>query len=98
MLTLTHRAQQQLIVLNALDRGELLMAEAADLLGLSSRQVRRRRRAYHRHGPKALVHGNRGRRSPRRVADATRARIVQLAQTTYAGVNQGWTSVNPCSR
>ncbi len=45
MLTLTHRAQQQLIVLTALDRGELLMAEAADLPGLSSRQVRRLRRA-----------------------------------------------------
>lgn len=26
---MTHRAEQQLIVLNALDRGELLMAEAA---------------------------------------------------------------------
>jgi len=61
---LTHRAEQQLIVLNALDRGELLMAEAADLLGLSTRQVRRLRRAYRRHCAKALVHGNRGRRSP----------------------------------
>jgi len=87
MITLTQRAEQHLIVLQTLDRGELLMAEAADLLGLSTRQVRRLRRAYRRHGPKALVHGNRGRPSPRRVAAATRARIVRLAQTTYAGVN-----------
>lgn len=87
MITLTHRAQQQLIVLHALDRGELRMAEAADLLGLSIRQVRRLRRAYRRRGPKALVHGNRGRRSPRRVDETTRKRIVHLAQTTYAGVN-----------
>ena len=86
-IILTQRAQQQLIVLNALDRGELLTAEAADLLGLSTRQVRRLRRAYGRHGPKALVHGNRGRRSPRRVADAIRVRIVRFAQTTYAGLN-----------
>lgn len=86
-IILTPRAQQQLIVLTALDRGELLTAEAADLLGLSTRQVRRLRRAYGRHGPKALVHGNRGRRSPRRVADAIRVRIVRLAQTTYAGLN-----------
>ncbi len=64
-IILTPRAQQQLIVLTALDRGELLTAEAADL----------------------LVHGNRGRRSPRRVADAIRVRIVRLAQTTYAGLN-----------
>ncbi len=87
MITLTQRAQQQLIVFQALDRGELLMAKAADLLGLSTRQVRRLRRAVRRRGPKALVHGNRGRPSPRRVADAIRARIVHLAQTVYAGVN-----------
>ncbi|MGH7428941.1 MAG: ISNCY family transposase, partial [Candidatus Methylomirabilaceae bacterium] len=84
---MTQRAQQQLIVLNALERGELRMTEAADLLGLSTRQVRRLRRAYRRHGPKALVHGNRGRRSPRRVRDAIRKRIVRLAQTTYTGIN-----------
>ncbi len=87
MITLTHRAQQQLTVLHALDRGELRMAEAAGLLGLSIRQVRRLRRAYRRRGPKALVHGNRGRRSPRRTDDATRTRLLHLAQTTYAGVN-----------
>ena len=87
MITLTHRAQQQLIVLSALDRGELRMAEAADFLNLSTRQIRRLRRAYRRHGPQALVHGNRGRPSSRRVANAIRARIVHLAQTTCAGGN-----------
>src|SRR5712692_9350415 len=64
MITLTQRAEQHLIVLQTLDRGELLMAGAAALLGLSTRQIRRLRRAYRRHGPKALVHGNRGRPSP----------------------------------
>jgi transposase len=87
MIILTPRVEQQLIVLNALDRGELLMAKAADLLGLSTRQVRRLRRAYRQHGPKALVHGNRGRQSSRRVREAIRKRIVSLARTTYAGVN-----------
>jgi len=87
MITLTPRAEQQLIVLHALDRGELLMAKAAGLLGLSTRQVRRLRRAYRQHGPTALVHGNRGRQSPRRVREAIRKRIVRLARTTYAGVN-----------
>lgn len=87
MITLTLHAQQRLLVLTTLDRGELLMAEAAELLGLSTRQVRRLRRGYRQRGPAALVHGNRGHRSPRRVDDATRARIVRLARTTYAGVN-----------
>ena len=86
-IVLTQRAQQRLLVLNALDRGDLLMAEASHLLGLSVRQVRRLRSAYRTHGPSALVHGNRGRQSPRRVDEATRDRLVALAQTTYAGIN-----------
>lgn len=87
MITLTQRAEQHLVVLHALDRGELRMAEAADLLGLSIRQVRRLRRAYRRRGPQALVHGNRGRPSPRRVREDIRRRIIRLARTTYTGVN-----------
>ena len=63
------------------------MARAADLLGLSPRQVRRLRRVYRTRGPAALVHGNRGRRSARRLADALRERVITLAKTIYTGVN-----------
>lgn len=87
MITLTPHAQQQLMVLNALERGEIHMAEAARLLGRSVRQVRRLRRAYREHGSAALVHGNRGRPSSRRLADTVRRRIVALARTIYATIN-----------
>jgi len=86
-IVLTHRESQRLMVLNALDRGEVLMADAAILLGLSIRQVRRLRSAYRARGPTALAHGNRGRPSPRRVPQAVRAQVIALAQTTYASVN-----------
>lgn len=86
-ILLTQRAQQQLIVLNALERGKIAMAEAARLIGRSIRQTRRLRRAYRLRGPAALVHGNRGRRSPRRLPDALRTHVVTLAKTTYAGTN-----------
>ncbi len=86
-IVLTLRAQQQLLVLNALERGELLMIQAAELLGRSVRQVRRLRAAYRRRGAQALVHGNRGRPSPRRVAEAIRDQVISLARTTYAAVN-----------
>ncbi len=86
-IILTHHEQQRLMVLSALDRGEVLMADAAILLGLSVRQVRRLRSAYRARGPTALAHGNRGRPSPRRVPPAIRAQVIALAQTTYAGVN-----------
>ena len=86
-ITLTQPAQQRLVVLNALERGKLVMADAARLMGLSTRQTRRVRAAYRRRGPVALVHGNRGRRSSRRLPDRLRTRVVTLARTTYAGVN-----------
>ena len=38
-------------------------------------------------GIEGVVHGNRGRSSPRRLAAATRERIVELAKTRYRGVN-----------
>ncbi len=86
-IILTPEAQNRLMVLNALQRGDLKMAEAAQVLRRSIRQVRRLRAASHRRGATALVHGNRDRPSPRRLPDPVRARILTLARTTYAGVN-----------
>lgn len=67
--------------------GELSVTEAAALLRLSERQVWRLRAAFERDGPAALVHANRGRVSARRLPDATRERILELASGRYAGVN-----------
>lgn len=67
--------------------GELTVAEAAPLLALSERQVWRLVAAMRHSGPAGLVHGNRGRASPRRLPDPDRERIVALARGRYAGVN-----------
>jgi len=40
-----------------------------------------------RQGLKALAHGNRGQPSPRRLPDAVRTRVLTLARTRYAGLN-----------
>ena len=87
MITVTHRAEQCLKVFHALDRRELLMAEGAQLLGRSVRQVRRLRAAFRARGVAALVHGNRGRSPVNRISDRVRARIVRLATASYVGVN-----------
>ena len=86
-IIVSSREQGRLLVLNALNRGDLKMPEAARLLGLSVRHLRRLRRAYRLRGAPALAHGNRGRPSPRRLPDSLRQRIVRLARTTYAAVN-----------
>jgi len=63
------------------------MAEAAQLLGRSVRQVRRLRAAFRARGVAALVHGNRGRPPGNRIADRIRARVLHLATKVYVGLN-----------
>src|SRR5437899_8722945 len=67
--------------------GKVTNAEAAQALGLSVRQFRRLKTAYRRAGIGGLLHGNRGRPSPRRLSEADRERIVELITTRYAGFN-----------
>jgi hypothetical protein len=61
-ITLTTSEQRRLIVLNHLESGALVNAEAARLLDLSVRQLQRMKAAYAEVGAAALSHGNRGRR------------------------------------
>jgi hypothetical protein len=49
-ITLNQAEQQRLRVLNHLEAGALVNAEAAELLGVSIRQVRRLRGAYRERG------------------------------------------------
>jgi transposase len=86
-ITMTSREQQRAQVLTRLLVGEVTTAEASLLLGLSERQVFRLRAGYERDGPAALVHGNRGRSSTRRLDPALAERIMVLARTTYDGAN-----------
>ena len=67
--------------------GKVTNLEAATALGLSVRQFRRLKRAYERRGVGGLLHGNRGRVSPRRLSDADREQIVVWINGRYAGLN-----------
>ena len=86
-ITLDRRAQQRLYVLTHVLAQELTVEAAAQILGLSIRQTRRLVERYRSTGAGGLVHGNRGRVPVNRLDDVTRARVVELAQTTYAGFN-----------
>lgn len=67
--------------------GKITNAEGAIALGLSIRQFRRLRAAYRDEGAAGLVHGGRGRRSPRRLSGELRERVVALMVGKYAGFN-----------
>lgn len=88
-ITLDQRAQQRLYVLNHVLTGELTAAEAAGYLHVSIRTVRRLLARYRsEEGAAALVHGNRGRIPANRLDDDLRARLIELATTTYRDVNR----------
>src|SRR6266849_2151147 len=84
---LSQKELQRVAVISRCVKGELACARAAGLLCLSVRQIKRLKKRMREDGEAALAHANRGRPSPRRLPDAVRQRIVQLARGTYAGFN-----------
>lgn len=61
--------------------------EAAEVLGLSLRHVRRILAAYRKEGAAALAHGNRGRKSHHALGPGLKRQVLGLIQSTYAGCN-----------
>jgi predicted ArsR family transcriptional regulator len=70
-VTLNRKEQTRVRVLNEVSQGSLTAAEAAGLLGMSVRQVRRLLAAYRKEGVAALAHGNRGRQPSHTIDQAT---------------------------
>ncbi|MFO7772934.1 MAG: ISNCY family transposase [Dehalococcoidia bacterium] len=81
------KEQRRLMLLNGIEIGRITAREAAEVLGLSLRHVRRILAAYRREGAAALAHGNRGSRPHNALDDALKRRVLELAQSTYAGCN-----------
>ena len=67
--------------------GLMTNAEAALVLGLSGRQMRRLRARVAKLGQKGVVHGNSGRAPAHRVAEQVRAEVVELRLDKYLGFN-----------
>ncbi len=84
---MSQRQWKRLDVIGRIERGELTGREAAQVLGLSERQVRRLRRAVEKRGKAAVIHGNTGRSPAHRIGDETRKVAIELARKKYAGFN-----------
>lgn len=74
-------------VIKRLRAGKLTMAQAALVLALSARQVRRVRDRVAQGGRAALRHGNTGRAPAHTLVAADRTRIVQLRREKYHDFN-----------
>jgi transposase len=86
-IVLNRTDQRRIVVLNHLASGALVNAEAAQLLGISKRQLQRLHKAYCEKGVAGLVHGNRGRAANNAVDAVIAARVVELAKDKYRGFN-----------
>lgn len=74
------------VLTRVVDR-KLSVREAAEAQGVSVRQVRRQLRDLRREGAEGLIHGNRGRVSPRRLSEALHEQVCALLREEYADYN-----------
>src|SRR5258707_7727046 len=80
---------RRLAVIRRVLSGELSIGEAASVLGLSYRQVKRVVQRFRTRGPKGLIHGNVGRRSNHGHPAAVRRQAVALITEHFSGTVRG---------
>lgn len=78
--------QRGAVVKEAVGR-RLTVPRAANLLGLSERQVFRLKARYRTQGERGIAHGNRGRPSFRKMAERIQKRVTRLREGKYVGFN-----------
>ena len=84
-VTMSYEELDRVRVIERVIERRLTQREAARMLGLTSRQVRRLRRAYERDGPEGLASKHRGRPSNRRLASELRREALALTRSRYEG-------------
>jgi transposase len=98
LLAMSGSERERSHVIRALSKRLLLQREAAERLGLSVRQVKRLSRAWRANGDAGLISRQRGRRSPRRMEEAKRARIEELLQAKYPDFGATLAAEKLCER
>jgi len=86
-LLLTMKEMQRIEILRQVEAHRLDVAAGATALGRSVRTVYRLLELLRSKGIKGLRHGNEGQPSPRRISQAVRDQVLQLARSEFADVN-----------
>ncbi len=84
---MSKREERRAQVLTKVLAGSCTVLQAAALLGVGPRQTYRLVAEFRSEGPRAVVHGNRGRKPAHTAPDEVREQVVALATGKYAGFN-----------
>lgn len=87
LFNMTQKEITRLRVINQTIDKVITIREAAELLGLSERQVIRLKKGVVEEGPAFIIHKNRGRKPQHTLPDEVRMKIVELKQTKYQEAN-----------
>ena len=83
IVEMTKRELERWQVIQRVMLGALTQAEAGEVLGLCERQVRRLVKKGKKKGARGLIHGSRGKPSPRKMAEELEDRITAIIRTRY---------------
>ena len=86
-ITLTKAELKKVLVVEKLVARQVRVAEAAALLGLSTRQVLRLKKTYLEKGAQGIAHQNRGRKPVHAIPDSIKEKVAELYQSKYYGSN-----------
>src|SRR5262249_9177438 len=83
-IEMSQRERDRLRILRDVEEGKCSQAKAAELLRLSTRQLRRLQECWRSQGDAALVHRLRGQPSNRRHDAVFKKKVLQLYRRSYA--------------
>ena len=81
----SQRELRRLHVVQKVIEGHVRQAEAAEILSLSERQIRRVLRRVREEGSRGVVHRSRGRESNRKIPEGIKAQVLQVYRQNYEG-------------
>jgi transposase len=84
---MSQRERQRYHLLKMVLERKTTLQDASRLMGVSYRHAKRLKRKLMSEGARGLVHGNRGRPSPRALDPELSQRIIELSQSTYRNFN-----------
>lgn len=84
LLTMSKKEWTRKEIMQRLEEKSLKQKEAAEMLGISERHVRRLLSSYRVHGAEGLISKRRGRPSNNRVAEKMKQQVVDLLHSRYA--------------